>query len=134
MTTYRRVTITIPDDVLQAADRVADRLDRSRSWVVSEALRGYTAAPDDAGKPRARTLAVRGESGPPYQVRKAFRDAELSRLASDLRLTPEQRVRAAEEIARTAPDDRARPRYRRVLQFDSFEDYLDWKRFAEVQP
>jgi hypothetical protein len=136
MTTHRRVTVTIPADVLKEADRLARSLDRSRSWVVSEALRRYTLAPPGSpgGTPSLRPPAVRQEPAPPYVVQQAFRDAELSRLRSDLALTPEDRVRLAEEVARVAPDDRRRPRFRRVLQFDSYEDYLDWKRFAEVQP
>lgn len=36
-----RVTCTLPADVLKAADGLAKRLDRSRSWVVAEALRRY---------------------------------------------------------------------------------------------
>jgi len=135
MTSYRRVTVTVPVDVLREADRLAKSLDRSRSWVVTEALRRFAGAPPVSGK----TLppggpAVREEPAPPYVVRQAFRDAELSRLRSDLALTPADRVRLAEELARVAPDNRPRPRFRRVLQFDSYEDYLDWKRFASVQP
>lgn len=34
-----RVTITIPQPVLAAADALAHRLDRSRSWVLAEAVR-----------------------------------------------------------------------------------------------
>jgi hypothetical protein len=129
MSTFRRVTVTVPGDVLKAADALARRLDRSRSWLVAEALRRY--AERARAEPRA---AVREPAAPPYEVRQAFRAAELSRLEGDLALTPERRVQIAEELARTAPAGQARPRFRRVLQFESYEDYLDWKRFAELQP
>jgi hypothetical protein len=42
-------------------------------------------------------------------------------------LTPEERVRAAEETALLS-ELRVRPRPRQLLQFDRFEDYLEWKR------
>jgi predicted transcriptional regulator len=129
MSAFRRVTVTVPADVLKAADALARRLDRSRSWVVAEALRRYAEpARADPG------AAVREPTAPPYEVRQAFRAAELSRLESDLALSPERRVQIAEELARTARAGQARPRFRRVLQFDTYEAYLDWKRFAELLP
>jgi hypothetical protein len=42
-------------------------------------------------------------------------------------LTPEERVRAAEQTVRLS-ELRAGPRPRQLLQFDRFEDYLEWKR------
>ncbi len=130
MSAYRRVTVTVPADVLRSGDHLAATLGRSRSWVVSEALRRYAESPE-AGR---AARAVREPAAPPYEVQQAFRAAELSRLESDLALTPERRVQVAEELARAAPVRRARPRFRRVLQFDSYEDYLDWRRFAELEP
>ncbi len=133
---YRRVTVTVPAEVLKAADALARRLDRSRSWVVAESLRRYVATEPARGTPDSteRASTVREETAPPYQVQRAFRAAEQSRLESDLALTPERRVKVAEALARTVPSGAARPRFRRVLQFDSYEDYLDWKRFADLQP
>jgi hypothetical protein len=84
--------------------------------------------------PAASAARVRESAGPPYAVRKAFEEADLSRLRSDLALTPEQRVHLGEELARVAPSGRPRPRFQRVIQFDRYEDYLDWKRFADVSP
>ena len=130
MSTFRRVTVTVPADVLKAADAVAKSLDRSRSWVVAEAVRRYAELPPGDRPP----AAVREPPAPPYALRRAFREAELARLKSDLALTPERRVQVAEELARTAPSDRRQPRFRRVLQFDSYDDYLDWKRFAGLEP
>jgi Ribbon-helix-helix protein, copG family len=133
MSKYRRVTVTVPADVLKAADATAKRFDRSRSWVVAEALQRYAAA-SAAAAPGAPRAVVREGPAPPYDVQRAFRAAELSRLEGDLALTPEQRVRVAEEIARTVPAGQPRPRFRRVVQFDSYDDYLEWRRFAELRP
>lgn len=51
----------------------------------------------------------------------------LLQLQADMRLTPEERVKAAEETvafgALVHP-----PVGRRLMQFDRFEDYLTWKR------
>ena len=54
-------------------------------------------------------------------------------MARDLALTPAERVRVSEEIARTAPAGRRRAQRGRVRQFDTYEDYLDWKRFAGLE-
>ena len=52
--------------------------------------------------------------------------SRLAQLRRDLELTPEERVRAAEETLRL---DRLREpiRPQRVLCFDNYEDYLDYK-------
>ena len=100
-TTYARIAITLPREDLASADRLARDQDRSRSWVIAEAIRRY-AAP---GLGPSRT----------------------AQLAADLRLTPEARVRAAEATARVG-ELRRRPRRERVLGFGRYEDYLDWKR------
>ena len=140
MTTFRRVTVTIPETVLEAADQLAADLDRSRSWVVAEGLRRLTAQPQTrgparfAGEPQPAAAAVRESVTPPHELAAAFRAAEQARIESDLALTPEERVRIAEEIARTAPASRRPPRFSRVMQFETFEDYLDWKRFADLEP
>ena len=121
-----RVTCTVPAEVLRAADRVAGRLDRSRSWVVTEALRRLVGAPEAGG---AAPPAARSP-----QLQRAFRAAEQARLARDLALTPAERVRVSEEIAKMAPAGRRRSERGRVRQFATYEDYLDWKRFAGLEP
>ena len=52
--------------------------------------------------------------------------SRLSQLRSDLALTPEERVRAAEETLRL---DKLREPIgpHRALCFDSYDDYLDYK-------
>lgn len=47
-----RVTITIPQPLLAAADALAERMDRSRSWVLAEAVRRMVGA--ESGVPPTR--------------------------------------------------------------------------------
>lgn len=80
---YARIAITLPAEDLAAADNLAKAQDRSRSWIIAEAIRKY-AGTRDSGSVRATGL------GP-------FR---LDQLKSDLALSPEQRIRAAEQTNR----------------------------------
>lgn len=128
MTTYRRVSVTVPAEVLKAADAAARRLDRSRSWVVAEALRRYEAA--GAGRePEARAApAATHEPGtPPYAARPGLDEQRLAQLESDLRLTPEQRVREAQDAVELAFRLHPPPRAAQILAFESYEDFLDWR-------
>jgi hypothetical protein len=112
---YARIAITIPEQDLAGADAMARDRDRSRSWIISEAVRQFVAGPSP--------VAHRPGLG-------ALRHAQL---AADLRLSPEARVRAAELTARAVPSRRSRresPRASRVIGFDRYEDYLAWKRLA----
>jgi len=99
--------------MLEAADRRASELDRPRSWVIAEAIRAY------AGQPLAAPAAGS------WQER--LGSSRLKQLTFDLRLTPEERVKAAEETARTT-QAREHGRVQRVIGFDRYEDYLDFKR------
>jgi hypothetical protein len=106
---YARIAITLPKPDLAAADALARRCDRSRSWIVAEAIRQYVAS----------QVAVDERSG--------LGAARATQLRSDLTLTPEQRVREAEETLRltasTRPDRPHEP-----LTFASYDAFLDWKR------
>jgi len=115
-----RISITLPRDLLAAADKRAKALDRSRSRVLVEALRAYL-----GGAPRAG--AVREPPAQPYTA--GLGDQRLAQLRADLALSPEQRVLEGEQsarlgaLARSGPGD---PCY--VVQFARYEDYLTWKR------
>jgi hypothetical protein len=117
---FARIAITLPQETLAAADRRAAELDRSRSWVIAEAIQAFTARPAVADA-RLDTPAARGLG--------ASRTAQL---AADLRLTPEERVKAAEETARGTAA-RARGRVARVIGFERYEDYLDFKRRGDPE-
>ena len=109
-----RITITIPEDLVEAADERAKRLDRSRSWVLVEALRRYLRGPTVVPAPGATYQAGIG----PYRQ---------NQLEADLRLTPEQRVKEAERTARSVPSAH-RSRRDQFLTFDSYGSFLDWQR------
>jgi hypothetical protein len=111
---FMRIAVTLPRRVLSAVDARAVAINRSRSWVIAEAIRRYTSEPlaDPAG---------------PISKRPGLGESRLRQLAADLRLSPEERVREAEETAR-ATERRGRARRHVIIAFDRYEDYLDWKR------
>jgi hypothetical protein len=104
-----RISLTIPPDVLRRADRIAKREGRSRSWVLTDAVRRL-AEPTAAGLPR-------------------LDDSRRGQLRADLALSPTERVLAAERTAREAPVRRFGALF---VTFDRFEDYLEWKRCEAV--
>src|SRR5439155_559777 len=79
---FTRISITLPRDVLAAADRRARALDRSRSWLIVEALRAYLATPVRS--------QVREPDAPVYAVREVA-DARRQHLAADLQRSPAER-------------------------------------------
>jgi predicted transcriptional regulator len=115
-----RVTVTLPKDVLAAADARAEQLDRSRSWVVAESLRAYVAR---AGV-REPVVA--------YGAREVA-EARRVHLATDLRLSPEERLRRAEELGRIARSAQNRGRRSQIIGFDNYEDYYEWKKARLVR-
>lgn len=120
MSALARVTITVPRNLLHSADARARQLDRSRSWVVAEALRGYLRAP-----------AVRD----PALAYGAAEVAEAKRrhLAADLRLPPAERLRRAEELGRLARSARRHKGNRhQVIAFDTYEDFYEWQKARRV--
>lgn len=131
-----RVTVTLPAALLKEADRRATALDRSRSWVVAEALRSFLATSSrQSGVTRA--ARVREPATIPYPS--APDPQRLAQLEADLALTPEERVREAERTLRdveaTAATPAARPpRVRAILSFDRYEDFVDWRRIQDLVP
>ena len=111
---YARIAITLPPDVLEAADRLAARLDRSRSWVVAEAVRRYETAPVD----QAEVIAAGRR--------------ELLRAA--LGLSPEERLLRAEELVELARLVHPRPPRAQIIGFDSEDDFAAWKASSRLRP
>ena len=106
MTKAAKIAITIPPDDLAAADALAATLGRSRSWVLSEALRRFVAH---------ERLSHELD---------ASRAAQLRR---DLALTAEERVREAErELA--AFGEAAAPNVEEPLRFANYDDFVTWRR------
>ncbi len=118
---YARIAITLPKDLVAAADRRARELDRSRSRVIAAALRAYLESPPP----------------PPAQVREPVRpaygsdaigSARRAQLERDLARSPAERLRNAEAAARTARAHRAhRGRRHQIIGFDSYDDFYEWK-------
>jgi predicted transcriptional regulator len=125
---YARISITLPEEVLAAADRRAKELDRPRSWVIAEALRRW----DDPGVAASGGPSRVREDRRPYQVPAGLGDQRQAQLHADLALTPEQRVIEAERTATAGPPRRGR--WTGLVTFDSFEDYLVWKRREVALP
>ena len=123
---HARISITLPRDVLLAADKRARQVDRSRSWLIVEAIRAYLAAAPSQ---------VREPAPAPYAVTPGLGLQRLAQLQSDLQLTPDARVRAGAETARLGRRVRgSRGATNRVISFDRYDDYLEWKRKEDVLP
>ncbi|SRR5206468_11635165 len=115
---FARIAITLPKDLLAAADRRANEEHHSRSRVIADALRAYLTTPS----------AVREPARPAYAT-DAFGAARRQQLERDLARSPSERLRQAEAAARLAQTRRS-PRGSReqVIAFDSSEDFWEWKR------
>ncbi|NIN73098.1 MAG: ribbon-helix-helix protein, CopG family [Gemmatimonadetes bacterium] len=125
-----RISITIPRDLVAEADLLARELDRSRSWVVAEAVRRYLERGPDHRKtePTVREVAPQPGYGlGPDEYRRA-------QLEADLRLTAEERVREAESTAALSELGRRESARQRLLVFETYEDYLAWQRWADIAP
>ncbi len=114
-----RISITIPADVLKLADQLATQLDRSRSWVIGEAVRRWQAEADSPVGPAPEWVS------PPESSRH-------EQLHSDMRMTLDARVRAAEEA--NLLDRELRPPCRgvRLTLFNQYEDYINWKKYEGI--
>src|SRR2546428_3049014 len=110
-----RISITLPRDVLAAADRRARALDRSRSWLIVDAIRAYLAgSPSQVPEPAATPYGVTSPGLGPLR---------LAQLESDLRLTPERRIRAADDTARLGGRLRGtRGRPPRIASLDRYKE------------
>jgi|SRR5690242_7983318 len=124
---FTRISMTLPRDVLVAADRRARALDRSRSWLIVEAIRAYLS--ESPSRVRESPSTHYGVASP------GLGPLRLAQLESDLRLTPERRVQAAEESARLGELVRkSHGRRQQVLSFERYEDYVAWKRIEQAAP
>ncbi len=115
---YARISITLPREILAAADRRARELDRPRSWVIAEAIRSYRSGPPS-------------HAAPPLEVAEVAA-ARRQHLLADLRLAPEERLRRAAALLRLAPTS-GTGRRAQVIGFDSYEDFDTWKKARRLE-
>ena len=107
MTTYAKIAVSLPRDDLAAADRLARAQDRSRSWIVAEAIRKYVAEQE-------RESAHELGSSRAEQVKR------------DLQLTATERIREADElsvlsVASSRPIEQPRT-------FRTYDAFSEWRR------
>jgi len=105
---YARIAITLPETALAAADRLAADQDRSRSWIVAEAVRQYVAQQTS----RATTERLG-----------ASRSEQLRR---DLTQTTTARVLDADVVAVTRGD--VTQALERPRVFTTFAAFAAWRR------
>ena len=138
---FARIAITLPPEVLALADRMARDLDRSRSWLIAEAVRrlagGERSAPPTSVVGRSQAAgsqpAVVSEARPAaYAADQQVAEARARRLNADLALPPSERLRRAEEMLRLARLIRRWPRRVQIIGFETWEDWADWKRGRRV--
>ncbi len=122
-----RISITIPKDVLEAADRRAAELDRSRSWVVVDALRRYLGSVG-AGRSEGQPARVVHEVAPILYAAGEVAEARLRHLRAELALSPSERLRRAEELGSLARQAQRRGRRQQAIGFESYEDFYEWKK------
>jgi len=123
--TLARITITIPPELLDAADRKARELARSRSWVVADALSSYLAMRVERA-PQVSEATVRYSPG--------LGSSREAQLEADLELSAEERVAIAEQTLLISALRGRRPRRDQVIAFDRYEDFLDWKEREALDP
>lgn len=107
---YERIAITLPPDTLRAADELAAKHDRSRSWIIAEAVRQFAAS---------QGIAPAGDGS------KQLGASRLAQLRRDVSLSAESRVLEAEEVA-TVPDDSFSPAV--PIRFSTYDAFDEWRR------
>lgn len=124
-----RISCTIPEDVLAAADRVAAREQRSRSWVISEAVRRYAGGVDSSA---AGASEVR-ESARVVYAAEAIAEGRTQRLRHNLELSPKERLARAEELIAFARAVHPHRSLTQVIGFETLSDFMAWKTSRRVR-
>jgi hypothetical protein len=113
---FAKIAITLPQHDLAAADRLAAEHDRSRSWIIAEALRQYVARAE-----------VPGTTAPLDPQR-------LTQLRRDLTLTPLERVLASEESVQVVGSASNAHGANAPLIFDDYDAFLAWRHDPTTPP
>jgi Ribbon-helix-helix protein, copG family len=112
---FAKIAITLPPEDLAEADRLATEQDRSRSWIIAEALRQYV----------ARSTGHRASSD--------LDPSRTAQLRRDLLLSPQERIEAADQALRIVGDGRASAA-QEPLTFPTFDAFLEWNRERATTP
>lgn len=99
------LSISLPDELRKRLDAEAKRRQRSRSFVVAEAIRGYLAGREQDAFARGRERTLR----------------------EGLAMSPAERVKLSEELWREFTWGRG-PAVPWTAAFDTFEQYDAWRR------
>jgi hypothetical protein len=121
---------------VEAADQRAENIDRSRSWVLTEALRQYlahSAASRSAREEATTAYAVApdqrgGTDEPATDAAAEIQAARVRRLRSELALPALERLRRAEELARLSAPHTESGVSLQVMGFDTYEAYYEWRK------
>lgn len=124
---FARIAVTLPPDVLALANQLARRLDRSRSWVVAEAIRRLVETPEPQPRPfpggRERVAAYTADP---------FASARVAHLRDTLALSPADRLRRAEELRELSRLAHPRPLRRQIIAFQNWDDFAAWKHARRI--
>ena len=112
---YARISITLPPSDLEAADRLAATQDRSRSWIIAEAIRRY-AADVEAGEAWSPDMGT-------------SRRVQIGR---DLELTAAERIRDAESVEVVRTTQRGEPE--QPLRFANYAEFAAWRAKRRASP
>lgn len=114
---YARIAVTLPPETLRAADALAARHDRSRSWIVAEAIRRYVLEEERGGAPGSAAGALDA--------------SRLEQLRRDLALPIETRAGEGEGIAVVGkrPGKPSEPKV-----FATYDDFDAWRRRRTREP
>lgn len=124
-----RISMTIPGDVLRQADQLARQWRRSRSWVISEAIRRLAAQPAIA-MPGLSPVAE--PAAPTYDAVAAVAEGRLAQLRANLALAPAERLRRAQSLLDLGRAVHPRARRNQIIGFDTLEDFALWKKARRV--
>lgn len=108
---FARIAITLPPETLRAADELAARHDRSRSWIIAEAIRQFAAAH------RAAPVAT--------EASRRVGASRMEQLRRDTALSPQSRLLDGEEIVAVG-DTGAEPVSPRA--FPTYDAFVAWRR------
>jgi len=115
---FARISITLPQEDLDAADRLAAAQDRSRSWIVAEAIRRYAAE-------EAQGYSTPSDMGASRRIQIA---RDLARTASErIREAENDSVVAVDPVQPLATERSASPSIEQPRHFATYDDFVAWR-------